>query len=66
MALSDRKGNNKKLDGTWPPTDGRGCGYCGAIGQGQHGERCVQSALRIDEDGALLENTGFKMRIKES
>jgi hypothetical protein len=65
VSLSNRKGNNKNDSGSWPETDGRGCGYCGAIGQGPHGDRCVQAALWIAEDGSLIENNGFRMKIKE-
>lgn len=32
-------------DGTWPPTDGRGCPVCGAMGDGGHGGGCPNKEM---------------------
>lgn len=42
----DRGGNGQNGDGTWPPTDGRGCPVCGAIGYGGHGGGCPNREVR--------------------
>jgi hypothetical protein len=47
----DRGGNGKNGDGTWPPTDGRGCPVCGAMGGGGHGGGCPLWGNRYDDDG---------------
>lgn len=52
VSLTSRGGNGQNGDGTWPPTDGRGCPICGAIDGGGHGGGCPNSG-RYDENGNL-------------
>lgn len=48
--LIQRGGAGRNGDGTWPPTDGRGCPLCGQIRGGGHGGGCTNT-LQYDEDG---------------
>jgi hypothetical protein len=48
-----RGGNGRNGDGTYPPTDGRGCPLCGAIRGGGHGGGC-ENAGQYDERGKLI------------
>lgn len=38
----------------FPPTDGRGCPECGAIGNGGHGGGCPNQGKRYDEEGGEI------------
>lgn len=49
--ITGRGGNGRNGDGTWPPTDGKGCPLCGAIGDGGHGGGCTNRGKRYDEQG---------------
>jgi hypothetical protein len=49
--ITERGGNGRNGDGTWPPTDGKGCPLCGAIGGGAHGGGCTNQGKRYDEQG---------------
>ena len=50
-SIGDRGGAGRNGDGTFPPTDGRGCPLCGAIGNGGHGAGCLNFMYRYNEDG---------------
>src|SRR5579859_568123 len=52
-APAARGGNGRNGDGTFPPTDGRGCPACGAIRGGGHGGGCPNTG-QYGEDGKLL------------
>ncbi|HEY2641681.1 MAG TPA: hypothetical protein VGI66_17565 [Streptosporangiaceae bacterium] len=41
---ASRGGNGRNGDGTWQPTDGQGCSYCGAYGGGGHGGGCPNAS----------------------
>jgi hypothetical protein len=49
----DRGGAGRSGDGTWRPTDGRGCPLCGQIGGGGHGGGCPNTG-RYDENGNVI------------
>lgn len=51
--LTQRGGNGRNGDGTWPPTDGRGCPVCGAIRGGGHGGGCPNTQ-QYDEKGNVI------------
>lgn len=36
---------------TFPPTDGHGCSFCGAVGGGGHGGLCPNQGRHFDWDG---------------
>ena len=46
-----RGGNGQNGDGSWPPTDGRGCPVCGAINGGGHGGGCPNVGRQYDSGG---------------
>lgn len=50
---TQRGGAGKNGDGTWPPTDGRGCPLCGQIRGGCHGGGCPNTG-RYDEKGNVI------------
>jgi hypothetical protein len=50
----ERGGNGHNADGSFPPTDGRGCPTCGAIRGGGHGGGCPNQAYTYDEEGHCL------------
>jgi hypothetical protein len=45
--MTDRGGNGRNGDGTWPKTDGQGCPFCGAMGGGGHGGGCPNIHPRL-------------------
>lgn len=54
----DRGGAGRNGDGTFPPTDGRGCPLCGAIRGGGHGGGCPHQGWAYDENGKVLGRWG--------
>lgn len=56
--FEQRGGNGCNGDGTWPPTDGKGCPLCGAIRGGGHGGGCPNHAYRYNEAGSVV---GFRV-----
>ncbi len=63
MSISiGRGGNGMNGDGTWPPTDGRGCPCCGAFilggAMGAHGGGCPNGHLTYNRFGHVVGRTG--------
>lgn len=38
-----------------PETDGKGCPWCGAYGNGGHGGNCPNQGTTFDEEGNVIE-----------